>query len=216
MSPAPSQARPKILLADDDRLIVATLSRGLRAAGFDVIEAHDSAEALEACLRHAPDLAIIDYKMPGSSGAALAASITAQTSVPIVFLSGYSDESIVREAVRAGAMTYLVKPIDIAQLLPVIHSAVDRANELRRLRSEIKRFQERDRSINIAIGLLMSRFQIGARDAYERLRRHARSNRSRIEDVAAELLRAAEETAALYESLSERVPRPRGDESSSA
>lgn len=213
IAPATSQARPSVLVADDDRLIVATLSRGLRTSGFDVIETYDSAGALEGCLRYAPSVAVIDYKMPGSTGAELARAITSQTSVPIIFLSGYSETSIVRQAVEAGAMTYLVKPIDIAQLLPVIRSAIERAHDLRQLRSAIKRVQERDRTISIVIGLLMSRFQISAREAFDRLRRHARSTRSRIEDVAAALLRATETTASLYEKLNEQVQRHRSDKS---
>lgn len=208
-----AEAQPTIVVADDDPLIVATLSRGLRDAGFIIVEAYDSASALEACLRNSPTVALIDYKMPGATGAELARSIAAQTTIPIVFLSGYSDESLVREAIDAGAMSYLVKPIDISQLLPVLRSAVERARDLRQLRSEIKIAQTRNRTIGIATGLLMLRFQITQKDAFERLRRHARSTRSRLEDVAAALLRATEENTVLYEKLAQPQPRTKDDES---
>lgn len=205
---AASAARPlpTILVADDDRLIVATLSRGLRDAGFSVIEVYDSTSALEACLRDHPTVAILDFKMPGMTGAELARSIAAQTSVPIVFLSGYSDDSIVREAVEAGAMSYLVKPIDIGQLLPVIRSAVGRAQDLQRLRVDMRTALNRNRAVSIATGLLMSRFHITQKEAFERLRRHARSTRAGLEEVAEALLRATEEAAVLYEKLAAPLP----------
>lgn len=196
-----STQRQSILVADDDRLIVATLGRGLGKAGFDVIEAFDSESALQGCVQHSPALAIIDYKMPGLSGVDLAGSITARTNVPVIFLSAYGDEPIVRAALAAGAMIYLVKPIDVQQLVPVVHSALEMAAKLEALRAELKAGQQRGKIVNLATGLLMARFQIGERDAFERLRRHARSTRTRLEDVAQELLVATEETTRLYENL---------------
>jgi two-component system, response regulator PdtaR len=202
---------PTILIVDDDRLIVATMSRGLRAAGFRVIEAFDSAGALQLCNEHHPALAIVDYKMPGSTGVELARLIAEHTSAPVIFLSAYSDAEIVQEAISAGAMTYLVKPIDIGQLLPVIRSALGRAQDLQKLRTELKTVQTRSKAISIATGLLMSRFRLSQKEAYERLRRHARSTRARLEDVAVDLLRVSEEDTRLYEALSQPVPGvPRG------
>lgn len=204
--PAPSTQRQSILVADDDRLIVATLGRGLAKAGFEVIEAFDSASALEGCVQYAPSLAIIDYKMPGLTGIDLAGSITSRTNVPVIFLSAYSDEPIVRAALGAGAMVYLVKPVDVQQLIPVVHGALEMAAKMQVLRDEIKATQKRNRVVNIATGLLMARFQIGEREAFGRLRRHARSTRTRLEEVAEALLRATEETSQLYEKLRHSGP----------
>lgn len=192
-----------VILADDDPLIVATLGRGLRDAGLDVVTATTAAGALEALDRSVPDLAVLDFKMPDSTGVDLARAISARANVPIVFLSGYSDASIVREAIDTGAMTYLVKPIDIAQLLPVIRSAVERSLDLQRVRAEAQAALVRNRTISIATGLLMSHFKISQKEAYERLRRQARSARGKLEDAAEALLRATEEAAAVYEKLAE-------------
>ncbi len=197
--------RQAILVADDDPLIVATLSQGLRSAGFDVIEAFDTASALKACIEHSPALAILDYRMPDSNGIELAAAIGAQTGVPVIFLSAYSDEPIVREAIRAGAMIYLVKPIDVEQLLPVVSSAIERARELTALRAEIGSAQKRTRLVSVATGLLMERLQISQREAFERLRRHARSTRTRLEDVAEALISATEAATKLYGEVSGRA-----------
>jgi two-component system, response regulator PdtaR len=61
------------------------------------------------------------------------------------------------------------------------------------------------RNVSLAAGLLMATFHIGREEAFERLRRHARSNRVRLEEVASELLRAVDEAAKLYEPLSQQV-----------
>jgi two-component system, response regulator PdtaR len=190
-----------ILVADDDRIIVATLGRGLRAAGFKVLEAFDSATALTLCVEQAPSVAIIDHKMPDSTGVELARSISERTAVAVIFLSAYSDPPIVQDAISAGAMTYLVKPIDVGQLLPVIRSARQRASELQKMRSELNSVKSRSKAAGVATGLLMSRFHISERDAYELIRRHARSTRVLLEDLAHKIIRSTEENNRLFEML---------------
>ena len=58
----------RILIADDDRLVLATVSKTLRQTGPTVYEASDGEEALKQCLEHQPDLAILDFRMPGLDG----------------------------------------------------------------------------------------------------------------------------------------------------
>ncbi|HYG66803.1 MAG TPA: response regulator, partial [Anaeromyxobacteraceae bacterium] len=65
MSP---RTRPRIFLLDDDDLIVALLSRTLRGEGYDVEGRTDPEGAVEAIRAFAPDLAILDLKLPGTSG----------------------------------------------------------------------------------------------------------------------------------------------------
>jgi AmiR/NasT family two-component response regulator len=207
-SPAASTAK-RVLLADDDRLIVATLGQRLRAAGYEVLEAFDGPSALKACMTLSPDLAIIDHSMPGMSGVELARAIASSTNTPVIFLSAYSDEAIVTDAIAAGAMTYLVKPIDTEQLLPIVRTALQRAREFHALRFQAGNLAtalQKDRNVSVAIGLLMAKFNIGQREAFERLRRHARSVRAKMDDVATELLRANDETGRMLELYGDRVP----------
>ena len=208
MSVAP---RPTILIADDDPLIVATLGHVLRKAEFEVIEACDSASAFAACIEQKPALAIIDYAMPGSNGVELAQLIAGQTGVPLMFLSAYNEESIVRAAIEAGAMAYLIKPIDTLQVLPAVRTALQRAVELHALRSQADQLNsalQSGRTINVATGLVMARFQIGQQEALDRMRRMARSKRTRLEAFAGELLKATDDAIKLYESLNPGTPAP--------
>jgi response regulator NasT len=198
----------RVLVADDDAPAVAAVGQGLRAAGFDVLEAFDGPSAFDACMVQAPSLAIICYGITGSTGVEIAHEITNRTSVPVVLLSAESNEAIVREAVAASVISFLLKPIDVRQLLPVVRIALQRARDYQALRSRAEQLNEAlqgGRNVSLAAGLLMATFHVGREEAFERLRRHARSNRVRLEEVASELLRATDEAAKLYESLSHQV-----------
>ncbi|MCX7171485.1 MAG: response regulator, partial [Proteobacteria bacterium] len=92
----------RLLVADDDRVVLFTLSEGLRQAGFDVIEARDGLQALTLCQSEAPQLALLDIRMPGMDGLELARRLRDETAVPFLFFSAYNDEAYVQRAVEIG------------------------------------------------------------------------------------------------------------------
>ena len=199
----------RVLVADGDARTVAVVGQELRAAGFEVLEAFDGPSAFDACMVHEPSLAIINYVLPGSKGVAIAHEITNRTSVPVVLMSSVSGEAVAREATAAGVLAFLPQPIDARQLLPVVRIAIQRSRDYHALRSRAEQLNaalQGGRNVSLAAGLLMATFHVGREEAFERLRRHARSNRARLEDVASELLRTADEAAKLYEPLSQQVP----------
>jgi response regulator NasT len=184
-----------ILLADDDRLILATLSQGLRRAGFHTVEASTGAGALKICLESPPDLAILDFNMPDMSGVEVAKTIHATAQFPVIFLSAYGDERIVQAAGEFGAMAYLLKPIDPPKLVPTIHTALQRFAELSALRGESQQLTsalQTTRATSIVVGLLMERLQLSEKQAYDRLRQYSRSNNRKVTDVAADILGATD------------------------
>ena len=202
-------APDRVLVADDDVRTVAAVGQGLRAAGFDVLEAFDGPSAFDACMAHTPSLAIMGYPISGSTGVKAVHEITSRTSVPVVLMSTESDEALVREAIAAGVIAFLLKPVDARQLLPAVRIALQRASDFKALRARAEQLNaalQGGRNVSLAAGLLMATLHIGREEAFERLRRHARSNRIRLEEVASELLRATDEAARLYESLSHQVP----------
>ncbi len=185
----------RILLVDDDRLILATLSQGLRAAGYDVIEAAGGWEALDILKQGGVDLAVLDVRMPEMSGLELARWLRENTSVPFMFLSAYGEDEVVSQAVAEGALCYLVKPVDPTQLVPTIEAAVSRGQEIRQLREteqQLNTALASSRKTSVAIGLLMERCRLDEREAFERLRAYARRHRRKVADVADELVRAVE------------------------
>ncbi len=202
---APSIAPNKILLADNDPVLVATVGRELREAGFEVLEAFDSSTAFDLCMEQTPSLAIIDQAISGATGIEIAQQIANHTSVPTVLTSNSSDETLVRNATAAGALAFLLKPVDSRQLLAMVRVAFQRGRDFRALRVQAEQLNtalQSGRNVGLATGLLMARFRIGRDEALERLRRHARSNRIRLEEVATELLRMNDESVKMYDALS--------------
>jgi AmiR/NasT family two-component response regulator len=202
-----------IVLVTDDKLILVTLGGALRAAGFEVIEALDGVTALETCLTRLPSLAVIDDRGSDTDSILFAQQLTARFFVPFVYLSADGDEATISAAVAAGAMAYLVKPVDSPQIVPVVRAALRRAQELRALQSQTERLGaavQSGKQIGIATGLIMANLRLDQQEAFERLRRQARARRARLEDVAAELLRVADETGGFYRALgSSDAPRRR-------
>lgn len=199
------ETEPRILVADDDPLIVELICGWLKSAGYDVIDATNSGSALQACISAEPSLAIIDYEMPGYCGADLARFVHSQTGVGMIFLSAHREAKVIDEAIAAGALAYLMKPVNEEQLLAAVRTALQRARELRALRAQtdnLGKALQTSRTVSIATGLLMGRLRLTQQEAFERLRQHARSRRKKLEDVAAELVQATDETARLFSCLS--------------
>jgi DNA-binding response OmpR family regulator len=119
----------KILVVDDDRLVLATLTHGLAQAGYEVIDADNGDDAILLARQHKPELALLDIRMEGKSGFDVAAYLREYCQIPFMFLSAFSDEATVNQVKALGALTYLVKPLDIQQIVPAVEAAfANRAN----------------------------------------------------------------------------------------
>jgi DNA-binding response OmpR family regulator len=121
MTAPPSKGR--ILVVDDDRLVLATVSHGLAQAGYDVIDADNGDDAILLAREHRPALALLDIRMEGKTGFDVAATLRDAYRIPFLFLSAFSDEATVAEAQRLGALAYLVKPLDVGQIVPAVEAA---------------------------------------------------------------------------------------------
>jgi response regulator NasT len=188
-------ARRLILIVDDDRLILATLSKGLHQAGYEVLQAASGEEAYRVALESKPDLAVLDVRMPNMTGIQLARLLREQTQVPFIFLSAYGDMDIARQAADYGAVGYLVKPVDTPQIIPAIEAGLARAEEIRKLRrteAELNTALAESRETSIATGVVMERYHVSRKKAFETLRDFARSHQRRVSDVASELIHAEE------------------------
>lgn len=185
----------RLLLTDDDRVILATLAEDLIEHGYDVQTAASGEEALAICHRSPPDLAILDIRMPGISGIDAARLIRQECRVPILFLSAYSDKDQVEHAAAEGGLGYLVKPISIEKLIPAIATALARASDLRaaeQSQQHLTQAMKSKREVDIAIGILLERFSLHRDVAFEVLRRLARSQNRKLAEVAAELVERSE------------------------
>lgn len=190
---APTEkGRGHVLLVEDDRLVLATVARGLRDAGY-VVEAAESAEDAQEWLAQGrrPDLALLDMCMPGQDGLWLAQRLRDLDRVPFLIFSAYGDTEFVTQAADLGALAYLVKPLDVAQLIPAIETSMARATEMHAMRSVNEGLQaalDADRDISVAIGLSMAYHRLPREQAFDLLRQSARTQRRKLADVARQLI----------------------------
>jgi two-component system, response regulator PdtaR len=167
--------RTRILIAEDETIIRLDLRKILERAGFEVCaEARDGEEAVALAGSERPDLAILDVKMPHVDGIEAARRILEGSPIPIVMLTAYGQEELVSRAVEAGVFGYLVKPFRETDLLPAIHAARARHEELQALREEAESLAEAlatRKVVERAKGLLMEREGLSEAEAFARLRR---------------------------------------------
>jgi two-component system cell cycle sensor histidine kinase/response regulator CckA len=102
-----------LLLVEDDESVRALIARGLRSRGFDVIEAANGREALEALAHRAVDLVVCDVIMPEMDGPTLA---KARPDLKILFISGYAVEGL----------PFLPKPFTLGQLVTAVKETMGR------------------------------------------------------------------------------------------
>jgi len=185
-----------ILLVEDDRLVLHTLARGLEEAGYRILQADSGETAMQLCFDSQPDLALLDMRLTGMSGIDFARWLETTLGIPFLFLSAYSDSETVAAAAELGALGYLVKPLDVPQILPTIRTALHRANEIKKLHQaefNLRVALKTSRSISMAIGLLMQCFGTGADETFEALRAYCRSNRKSMSDMADQIVEQRQE-----------------------
>jgi response regulator NasT len=185
----------KILIVDDDRVILHILADGLRELGYTVSTSVCGAEALKLVRESAYDLVVLDMRMPEMSGLEVAEELKRDNLAAFVFLSAFGDESVVRDAAEAGALGYLVKPVDIPQLVPFIEAAMARGREIDLLRSTTEQLEQAlkvEQKTRTAVGIIMERKGLDRQEAFDLLRARARAQRRKIGEVADELITAVE------------------------
>ncbi|MFC1573353.1 response regulator [Candidatus Eisenbacteria bacterium] len=108
----------RVLIVDDEALLVRTLSQAFRDAGYDVVtagSAEDAKEILDST--EAFDLLLLDNRLPGKSGLELLGEVGKMPETRIVLMTAYDTDETYKESIRLGADLYLSKPFDLKALL---------------------------------------------------------------------------------------------------
>ena len=191
----------KILVVDDDRLVLATLAHGLTEAGYEVIDADNGDDAILLAREHRPDLALLDIRMEGMSGFDVAAYLREYCKMPFMFLSAFSDDDTVRQVHELGAVDYLVKPLDIGHIVPAVQAVFARLRatsgaavsvEAPKLQPSVPLTDALKPVEAMAVGVLMHRFSLTRAAALERLQRMSTSNGRATADESERVLQAVE------------------------
>jgi AmiR/NasT family two-component response regulator len=187
----------RILVAEDETIIRLDLCELLAGAGHEVVaEARDGEEAVALAREHAPDLAIMDVKMPRLDGIEAARRILDERPIPIVMLTAYGHQELVARAVEAGVFGYLVKPFREQDLVPAIATARARHEELVAVREEAESLGEAlaaRKAIERAKGILMEKEGLGEADAFARLRRASQASGRPLRVIAEAVIATFEE-----------------------
>jgi response regulator NasT len=189
----------RILIADDEAITRMGLRAILQDMGHTVVGAAvDGTSALQLACETRPDLAILDIKMPGLDGLAVAQAIAGQCPAPVVMLTAYSERDLVeRAAATETVQAYLVKPVREEELAPAIELAVARFSEWQALRREAASRQEALAAREVvarAKRALMERDGLGEGEAFLEIQHRARRERRTMRQVAEGILRQESRT----------------------
>lgn len=112
----------KLLIVEDEVMFALMLSKILRRMGYIVFEPATTGEAaLIAAQEHQPDVILMDIRLVGDmDGIEAAGKISAKRKIPIIFMTGYSDESIRSRAQAQHPAAYLIKPVTPADIMPIL------------------------------------------------------------------------------------------------
>ena len=117
----------RVLVIDDEPSILRALRINLRARQYEVSTAADGASGLAAVARDRPDVLILDLGLPDMDGTEVISGLRGWTSIPIIVLSVWGQESQKVAALDAGADDYVTKPFGMDELLARLRAAVRRA-----------------------------------------------------------------------------------------
>jgi two-component system, response regulator PdtaR len=136
----------RIAVADDEPDMRDYFRKSLSRLGHQVVGvAQNGRELVELCKAQHPDLVITDIKMPGMDGTDAAAQIGRDAPVPVILVSAYHDPELIARAETDHILGYLVKPIEQADLEPVIALAVQRFKKFQMLQHEAEDLEKRHR-----------------------------------------------------------------------
>jgi DNA-binding NarL/FixJ family response regulator len=119
-----------IVLVDDDRNILTSLSMTLQQEGFSVRTYTDGESALQGLLAKPADLAVLDIKMPRMDGMELLQRLRTRTAMPVIFLTSKDEEVDELMGLRLGADDYITKPFSIDNLMDSVRARINRIHTI--------------------------------------------------------------------------------------
>jgi two-component system, response regulator PdtaR len=190
------ERRACVLLGESDHGAGEVARATLEAAGYSVWTVRDREATGPSIELDPPDFALVDVGSDLAGTTELLARL-AVAGVPFVLTATSEDATLIQRSIDAGAIGCFRKPVDVAILVPSIPVWMARA-------AQLVRFMERDRSmraalqssrhVGTAVGILMARYGIDAKRAFDSLRRGARDERISVRSLASRIVEGTAET----------------------
>jgi signal transduction histidine kinase len=141
-------ARPKILIVDDDADFCTITTLGLKELGYDVVTALSACDALDIMRTNKPDLVLMDIALEEQfDGIQVAEQIRSDFGTAVVYLTGHTDNFIVRHAKTTEPFGYVVKPVELGELKAAIEVALHNARTESELKNLNRRLEEANRKL---------------------------------------------------------------------
>ena len=186
----------RVLIAEDEALTRTILKARLEKLGHQVIaEAENGTQAVEAALAGKPDVIIMDIRMPEMDGIEAARRIVEENPCAILFLTAFSEDTLVEKAGETGALAYLMKPFRKEDLAPALEIAVKRFRQIQAQQNEIEGLKdslETRKLIDRAKGILMDRQGLTEDQAFKKIHFEARNQNQKMREIAQSIITAAE------------------------
>ncbi len=191
-------SKARILIAEDEGIVRLDLRESLQEEGYEVVGETARGDEVETLVEQTrPDVVILDIKLPGEDGISVARKLAARGDAAVVMLTAFSQRDVVKEAIEAGALGYLVKPFQRSELAPAIEVALARHRDMQALREEtgsLKEALEARKLVERAKGKLMDEAGMGEAEAYRFIQKSAMQRRLTMRRVAELILDGAIET----------------------
>ena len=186
----------KVVIADDEPIIVMNLKEILEDSGYSVVgEASNGFAAIDLCRSLHPDILIIDINMPGLDGLRTAKFVHESSLVETIIIeSAFDDDEFVKRAAKYGVSAFIVKPIDSKTLVSTLKIATIRSKEMKNLRNEIDEVDknmESRKKLERAKGKIMKNENLSEEEAFNYIRRISKENNISM-DIIAEILLSSE------------------------
>jgi two-component system, response regulator PdtaR len=182
----------RVVIAEDEAIIRLDLKEILEEEGYEVVgETGRGDAALDLIRNLRPDIAILDIKMPGMDGLAVANELQSDPICAVLLLTAFSGRDVVDQARAAGVHAYVVKPFQKSDLVPSIEMAIGRYLDLKNVADQRDLLEDQLESRKIvdrAKGFLIDNFGMSESDAFSFIQRTAMSGRERMSDVASRVL----------------------------
>ena len=190
--PDPIVGATRIVIAEDEAIIRMDLREILEEDGYEVVgECGNGEDAIALVSELAPDVAILDVKMPVMDGIEAAKVLTDERRCAVVLLTALSQRELIEAARDAGVMAYVVKPFERSDLIPAIEVALGRFSELSELAGRASELEERlevRKLVDRAKGRLIDGHGMTEQDAFAFLQRTAMNQRRTIKEVCSDVI----------------------------